>query len=73
MLDSILDLSRWSQHNIGSFAEHSKALDSDQFQAIPLPKSVKGHYVAEDGNTIGISVFKGTKHPEESWKIYTVY
>ena len=56
------------QHNIGSFAEHSEALDSDQFQAIPLPKSVKGHYVAEDGNTIGISVFKGTKHPEESWR-----
>ncbi|MFB3169223.1 sugar ABC transporter substrate-binding protein [Neobacillus sp. 179-C4.2 HS] len=56
------------QHNIGSFAEHSEALDSGQFQAIPLPKSVKGNYVAEDGNTIGISIFKGTKHPEESWK-----
>ncbi|SDN10659.1 sugar ABC transporter substrate-binding protein [Bacillus sp. OK048] len=56
------------QHNIGSYAEHSEALDPDQFQAIPLPKSVKGHYVAEDGNTIGISIFKDTKHPEESWK-----
>lgn len=56
------------QHNIGSFAEHSEALDSSQFQAIPLPKSLKGYYVAEDGNTIGISIFKGTKHPEEAWK-----
>lgn len=56
------------QHNIGSFAEHSEALDSGQFQAIPLPKSVKGYYVAEDGNTISMSIFKGTKHPEESWK-----
>jgi multiple sugar transport system substrate-binding protein len=59
------------QHNIGSFAEHSEALDSNQFQAIPLPKSVEGHYVAEDGNTIGISIFKGTKHPVESWKFIT--
>ncbi|MDQ1004281.1 multiple sugar transport system substrate-binding protein [Neobacillus niacini] len=56
------------QHNIGSFAEHSEALDFGQFQAIPLPKSDKGYYVAEDGNTIGISIFKGTKHPDESWK-----
>jgi multiple sugar transport system substrate-binding protein len=56
------------QHNIGSFAEHSEALESNQFQAIPLPKSVKGYYVAEDGNTIGVSIFKGTRHPEESWK-----
>lgn len=56
------------QHNIGSFAEHNEALDPDQFQAIPLPKSGEGHYVVEDGNTIGISIFSGTKHPEESWK-----
>jgi multiple sugar transport system substrate-binding protein len=56
------------QHNIGSFAEHSEALESNQFQAIPLPKSVKGYYVTEDGNTIGVSIFKGTRHPEESWK-----
>ncbi|MFL6560813.1 MAG: ABC transporter substrate-binding protein, partial [Bacillus sp. (in: firmicutes)] len=56
------------QHNIGSFAEHSEALKPNQFQAIPLPKSVEGHYVAEDGNTIGISIFKGTQHPKESWE-----
>ncbi|MEH7331669.1 sugar ABC transporter substrate-binding protein [Neobacillus drentensis] len=56
------------QHNIGSYAEHSASLKSDQFQAIPLPKSIEGHYVEEDGNTIGISIFKGTKHPKESWK-----
>ncbi|WHY01899.1 sugar ABC transporter substrate-binding protein [Neobacillus sp. DY30] len=56
------------QHNIGSFAEHNESLDSGQFQAIPLPKSVKGNFVAEDGNTIGISIFKGTRFPEESWK-----
>ena len=56
------------QHNIGSFAEHSEALDPNQFLAIPLPKSVNGQYVAEEGNTIGMSIFKGTKHSEESWK-----
>jgi multiple sugar transport system substrate-binding protein len=59
------------QHNIGSFAEHKEALNPEQFQAIPLPKSVKGHYVVENGNTIGISIFKGTKHPEASWKFIT--
>ncbi|MFJ5715834.1 ABC transporter substrate-binding protein [Neobacillus sp. NPDC093127] len=57
------------QHNIGSFGEHSKALQPDQFQAIPLPKTADGKYVAEGGNTIGISVFKGTKHPDAAWKL----
>ncbi|KQL41785.1 ABC transporter substrate-binding protein [Bacillus sp. FJAT-25509] len=56
------------QHNIGSYGEHKEALQSDQFQAIPLPKTADGKYVAEGGNTIGISVFKGTKHAEASWK-----
>lgn len=56
------------QHNIGSYAEHSKALNLNQFQAFPLPKSINGQYVVEDGNTIGISIFKGTKHPDEAWK-----
>lgn len=56
------------QHNIGSFGEHSKALQPDQFQAIPLPKTADGKYVAEGGNTIGISIFKGTKHPDAAWK-----
>lgn len=56
------------QHNIGSYGEHKEALKLDQFQAIPLPKTADGKYVAEGGNTIGISVFKGTKHPEASWK-----
>ncbi|MEH7304614.1 ABC transporter substrate-binding protein [Neobacillus drentensis] len=57
------------QHNIGSFGEHKEALKPDQFQAIPLPKSADGKYVAEGGNTIGISVFKTTKHPEAAWKL----
>ena len=56
-------------HNIGSFGEHSKSLDANQFEATPLPKSVEGNYVAEGGNTIGISAFAGTDHPEEAWKL----
>ena len=56
------------QHNIGSYAEHSEGLNLDQFQAIPLPKSINGQYVAEAGNTIGISIFKGTQHPDEAWE-----
>ncbi|MGG3561584.1 sugar ABC transporter substrate-binding protein [Neobacillus rhizosphaerae] len=56
------------QHNLGSYAEHSEVLTPDQFQAVPLPKSVKGHFTVEAGNAIGISIFKGTKHPKEAWK-----
>ena len=56
-------------HNIGSFGEHNKSLEEDQFEAAPLPKSVDGKYVAEGGNTIGISIFNNTKHPEEAFKL----
>ncbi|MBU5594252.1 sugar ABC transporter substrate-binding protein [Amphibacillus sp. MSJ-3] len=56
-------------HNIGSFGEHSKSLEADQFEAAPLPKSINGNYVAEGGNTIGISIFKNTEHPEEAFKL----
>lgn len=57
-------------HNIGSFGEHSEALEEDQFEAIPLPKSVNdNNYVAEGGNTIGISIFAGTEHPEEAFRL----
>ncbi|WP_413363392.1 extracellular solute-binding protein [Lysinibacillus sp. 3P01SB] len=55
------------QHNIGSFAEHSESLAPDQFTVIPLPKSINGHYVVEDGNTMDISIFKQSKHPDEAW------
>lgn len=56
------------QHNIGSFGEHSEALEQDQFEALPLPKSVDDTYVAEGGNTIGITIFKTTEHPDEAWE-----
>lgn len=56
------------QHNIGSFAEHNEFLQPHQFEATPLPKSVNGYYVVEGGNTMGISIFKQTKHPDESWE-----
>ncbi len=52
-------------HNIGSFGEHSKAFEPEQFQAIPLPKTEDGRYVAEGGNTINMSIFKTTKNPDE--------
>ncbi|WP_260440561.1 ABC transporter substrate-binding protein [Parageobacillus thermoglucosidasius] len=56
------------QHNIGSYGEHSKALKPDQFAALPLPKTDDGKYVVEGGNTINISIFKNTKHPDAAWK-----
>lgn len=55
-------------HNIGSYGEHHKSLEPDQFEAIPLPKTEDGRYVAEGGNTINISIFNTTKHPDEAWK-----
>lgn len=56
-------------HNIGSFGEHSKSLEANQFEPAPLPKSVNGNYVAEGGNTIGVSIFNNTKHPDEAFKL----
>lgn len=56
------------QHNIGSYGEHSESLEEGQYAALPLPKTSDGKYVAEGGNTIGISIFKSTKHPEEAWE-----
>lgn len=55
-------------HNIGSYGEHSEALEEDQFKAIPLPVSIEGNYVAEGGNTIGLSIFSGSEHPEEAFR-----
>lgn len=55
-------------HNIGSFGEHDKALEPDQFEAIPIPKTADGKYVAEGGNTINMSIFKTTKNPDAAWK-----
>lgn len=56
------------QHNIGSYGEHREALEENQFQAIPLPKTADGKYVAEGGNTIGLSIFKSTENPDAAWK-----
>lgn len=55
------------QHNIGSFGQHSKFLSPDEFMVLPLPESIDGHYVVEDGNTMNFSIFKQTEHPEEAW------
>lgn len=56
------------QHNIGSFAEHEKALQPGQFAALPLPKTADGKYTVEGGNTNGYAIFKTTKHPDAAWK-----
>ncbi|MBR7927630.1 sugar ABC transporter substrate-binding protein [Aerococcaceae bacterium zg-ZUI334] len=56
-------------HNIGSFGEHSEALKPEQFEAVPLPASLKGNYVLEGGNAIGLSIFKNTKHPKEAFRL----
>lgn len=55
-------------HNIGSFGEHNKAFEPHQFEAIPLPKTEDGRYVAEGGNTINVAIFNSTEHPDEAWR-----
>ncbi|AOV08621.1 ABC transporter substrate-binding protein [Sporosarcina ureilytica] len=55
-------------HNIGSYGEHQKAFEADQFEAIPLPKTEDGKYVAEGGNTINVSIFNTTKNADAAWK-----
>lgn len=55
-------------HNIGSYGEHSEALEENQFEAIPLPLSKEGNYVAEGGNTIGMSIFAGTDNPDAAFR-----
>lgn len=55
-------------HNIGSYGEHSESLEEGQYEAIPLPKTADGKYVAEGGNTINVAIFKTTKHPDAAWK-----
>ncbi|WP_404330108.1 ABC transporter substrate-binding protein [Mesobacillus maritimus] len=57
------------QHNLGSYGEHRDFLKPHQYQAIPLPKSIEGVHVAEGGNTIGLSIFQETDHPNEAWKL----
>ena len=47
---------------------HKESLEEGQYLAIPLPKTEDGRYVAEGGNTIGVSIFKGTKNPDAAWK-----
>ncbi|OCA89410.1 ABC transporter substrate-binding protein [Bacillus sp. FJAT-27986] len=56
------------QHNLGSYGDHMKLLKDNQFQVIPVPKSMDGRFVVEGGNTIGLSIFKDTEYPKESWE-----
>lgn len=59
------------QHNVGSLAEHSEQLAPEQFEVIPIPKSIEGHYVVEDGNTMNISILSQTDYPDEAWTFLT--
>jgi len=57
------------QHNIGSFGEHDKTLEPNQFAGVSLPPSpINGKRIIEGGNSTGYGVFSTTKHPEEAWR-----
>jgi multiple sugar transport system substrate-binding protein len=56
------------QHNFGSYNDNLKSL-GDKFAGVLLPKSdFTGKTVAVT-NPNGYSAMKGTKHPEEAWKL----
>jgi len=55
------------QHNLGSYAEHKKALDG-KFAGLPLPAAADGTHNVITDPVPAFSIFKQSKHPEESWE-----
>jgi multiple sugar transport system substrate-binding protein len=53
-------------HNLGSLAEHTKALPAGSFGTVFFPKSVKGYYCSPSPSAGGYSVFEATKYKDES-------
>ncbi|OXM86740.1 ABC transporter substrate-binding protein [Paenibacillus rigui] len=56
------------QHNFGSYNDNLKAL-GDKFAGVLLPKSAITGKAVMVTNPNGYSVMKGTKHPDEAWKL----
>ena len=54
-------------HNIGSFGEHSKTLGPGKFAPLAFPVGKKGNRTAITALK-GYVIYKGTKHPAETWK-----
>ncbi|NOU96388.1 extracellular solute-binding protein [Paenibacillus sp. LMG 31456] len=56
------------QHNFGSYNDHLNTLGAAKVAAVLLPKAANGNRVVISEPN-GYSVFKSTKHPEESFKL----
>ncbi|GHT68216.1 sugar-binding protein [Spirochaetia bacterium] len=53
-------------HNLGSLAEHTKALPAGSFGTVFFPRSVKGYYCSPSPSAGGYSVFEGSKYKNEA-------
>jgi len=57
------------QHNLGSYGEHSKAFQPDQFFAFVSPVGKNGQRVASfTSNATGFCMYKSCQHKEEAFK-----
>jgi multiple sugar transport system substrate-binding protein len=56
------------QHNLGSYGEHVKAFEKDQFAAVPLMEAANGKRVVIADPVPSFAIFKSTQHPAEAWK-----
>lgn len=57
------------QHNLGSYGEHSQALEQDQFFAFVAPLADNGKRVASfASNAVGFGMFNNSKHKEEAFR-----
>ena len=55
-------------HNLGSYGEHSKTLNPDEFAALTSVQSVNGTTSLVTNGCISYSIFKTSKHPEEAFR-----
>lgn len=55
-------------HNTGSKAEHAKALNPDQYEAVPFPPSLRDTRSYTAGSQGGFCIFNTCAHPDEAWE-----
>lgn len=60
-------------HNLGSASSHRDAFNGDilKFQAVNLPKGVKGYRVHPNIKPHGYSIHQSSSHKDEAWRLIT--
>ncbi|WP_236241201.1 sugar ABC transporter substrate-binding protein [Streptomyces sp. CC228A] len=55
-------------HNLGSYADHVKALGKDKFAGIPNPSAADGKRVTVSNPVDGLGLFRTSKNKAAAWK-----